>query len=104
MQIRFRRRFLIWLLPAVLLFAQQAAMAHLVSHLGDNPDGTSKSLAHQKLCDSCLSVEKLFHIPGIKEHRFVILQGENAPEPVLLSVLVSLDAVTPSCRDPPKHL
>jgi len=104
MQFRFRRRFLIWLLPAVLLFAQQAAMAHLVSHLGDNADGTHKSLAHQKLCDGCLSVEKLFHIPGVKEHRFVVLQGEDVPEPVLQAGLLSLDAGTPSCRDPPKHL
>ena len=104
MQVRFRRRFLIWLLPAVLLFAQQAAMAHLVSHLGDNAAGTSKSLAHQKLCDGCLAVEKLFHIPGVKEHRFAVLLGENMPEPALHSGLVSLDAGAPSCRDPPKHL
>ena len=104
MQIRFRRRVLFWLLPAVLLFAQQAAMAHLVSHLGDSSAGTSKSLAHLKLCDGCLSVEKLLHIPGVKDHRFVVLQGELAPEPLLLSGLVSIDAGTPSCRDPPKTL
>jgi hypothetical protein len=104
MQNWFRRRFLFWLLPAVLLFAQQAAMAHLVSHLGDNAAGNSKTLAHQKLCDGCLAVEKLLHIPGVKEHRVIVLHGEDVPEPVLLSGLVSLDAGTPSCRDPPKYL
>ena len=104
MQYWFRRRFLFWLLPAVLLFAQQAAMAHLVSHLGDNAAGSSKSLAHQKLCDGCLAVEKLLHIPGVKEHRLIVLQGEGVPEPALLSDLVSIDAGTPSCRDPPRSL
>ena len=104
MQFRFRRHILYWLLPAVLLFSQQAAMAHLVSHLGDNAAGNSKSLAHQKLCDGCLAVEKLLHIPGVKEHRFAVLQGEDVPEPTLLSGLVSLDAGTPSCRDPPLNL
>jgi len=104
MQVWFRRRFLFWLLPAVLLFAQQAAMAHLASHLGDNSAGSSKSLAHLKLCYGCLSVEKLLHIPGVKQHRFIVLQGNDASEPVLLSNLVSVDAGTPSCRDPPTTL
>lgn len=104
MQKWFRRRFLHWLLPAVLLFAQQAAMAHLVSHFSDNPPSSGKALAHLKLCDGCLSVEKLLHIPGVKEHRVIVLQGEDTPEPLLLSGLVSIDAGTPSCRDPPKYL
>lgn len=104
MQNWFRRRFLFWLLPAVLLFAQEAALAHLVSHLGDTPTETSKSLAQQKLCYGCLSAEKLFHIPGVKEYRVIVLQGEDVPEPALLSDLVSIDAGTPCCRDPPPTL
>ena len=104
MQFRFRRHFLFWLLPAVLLFSQQAAMAHLVSHLGDNAAETSKSLAHKRLCEGCLAIEKLLHIPGVKEYRVIVLQGEDVPEPTPLSDLVSIDPRTPSCRDPPKTL
>lgn len=104
MQVWFRRRFLFWLLPAVLLFAQQAALAHVVSHFSDTPPTSGKALAHLKLCDGCLAVEKLLHIPGVKEHRVIVLHSEGVPEPVLLPSLVSVDAATPSCRGPPKTL
>lgn len=104
MQVWFRRRFLFWLLPAVLLFAQQAALAHVVSHFSDNPPSTGKALAHLKLCDSCLAVEKLLHAPGIKEHKVIVLHGSYATAPDLPAALTSVDALEPSCRDPPTTL
>ncbi|MEO8007164.1 MAG: hypothetical protein ABI728_01395 [Betaproteobacteria bacterium] len=45
-------------LTLLLLFAQQAAYAHAVSHLGKEPPG-KEQLAHSKLCDKCVSFEKI---------------------------------------------
>ena len=53
-----RHRFLNGLLILLLLFAQQAAYAHAVSHLGKEPPAKER-LAHSKLCDKCVSFEKL---------------------------------------------
>ena len=46
------------LLILLLLFAQQAAYAHAVSHLGKEPPA-KEQLAHSKLCDKCVSFEKI---------------------------------------------
>ena len=61
------------LLILLLLFAQQAAYAHAISHLGKEVPA-KEQLAHSKLCDKCVSFEK---ISGV------------APNSV--SLLVSLD-------------
>lgn len=53
-----RHRFLNGMLILLLLFAQQAAYAHAVSHLGKEPPAKER-LAHSKLCDKCVSFEKL---------------------------------------------
>lgn len=42
----------------LLLYAQQAAYAHAVSHLGKEAPA-KEQLAHSKLCDKCLSFEKI---------------------------------------------
>jgi hypothetical protein len=42
----------------LLLFAQQAAYAHAISHLGKEPPA-NEQLAHSKLCDKCVSFEKI---------------------------------------------
>ena len=67
------RRALHSLLIPLLLFAQQAAYAHAVTHLAKEPPA-KEQLPHSKLCDKCVSFEK---ISGV------------APSSV--SVLVSLD-------------
>ena len=61
------------LLILLLLFAQQAAYAHAISHLGKEAPA-KEQLAHSKLCDKCVSFEK---ISGVA--------------PTSVSVLVSLD-------------
>lgn len=63
------------LLILLLLFAQQAAYAHAISHLGKEPPA-KEQLAHSKLCDKCASFEK---ISGVA--------------PTSVPVLVSLDLV-----------
>jgi hypothetical protein len=46
------------LLILLLLFAQQAAYAHAISHLGKEPPA-KEQLAHSKLCGKCVSFEKI---------------------------------------------
>ena len=46
------------LLILLLLFAQQAAFAHAISHLGKELPAKER-LAHSKLCDKCVSFEKI---------------------------------------------
>lgn len=52
------QRFLLALLTFLLLFAQQAAYAHAVSHLGKEPP-PKEQLGHAQLCGKCISFEKL---------------------------------------------
>lgn len=51
-------RTLFGLLILLLLFAQQAAYAHAISHLGKGAPA-KEQLAHSKLCDKCVSFEKV---------------------------------------------
>ena len=46
------------LLILLVLLAQQAAYAHSISHLGKE-DPAKEQLAHSKLCDKCVSFEKI---------------------------------------------
>ena len=69
------RRVLNGLLILLLLLAQQAAYAHAITHLGKEPPA-KEQLAHSKLCDKCVSFEK---ISGVA--------------PASVPVLVSLDLI-----------
>jgi hypothetical protein len=60
-------RALITLLIPLLLFAQQAAYAHAISHLGKQPPPQER-LAHSKLCDKCVGFEKLAHAATFHAH------------------------------------
>jgi hypothetical protein len=51
-------RVLTSVLIALLLFAQQGAYAHAISHLGKEPPAKEK-LAHSKLCEKCVGFEKI---------------------------------------------
>jgi hypothetical protein len=66
-------RVLTSLLVLLVLCAQQAAYAHAISHIGREAPA-KEQLAHSKLCDKCVSFEK---ISGVA--------------PTSVSVLVSLD-------------
>lgn len=58
------RRLLFGLLTLLLLSAQQAALAHGVTHTG-KPLPAKEQLAHSNLCGKCVSFEKLaYAVPG----------------------------------------
>src|SRR5258706_607910 len=57
------------LLILLLLFAQQAAYAHAISHLGKEPPA-KEQLAHSKLCDKCVSFEKISGAAPAGAHAF----------------------------------
>ena len=58
------RRLLFGLLTLLLLSAQQAALAHGVTHRG-KPPPAKEQLAHSNLCGKCVSFEKLaYAVPG----------------------------------------
>lgn len=99
---RFRSRLLSCFLTAILLFAQQAALAHLASHASGEAPAPKSSLVHEKLCGSCLAVEKFTnatvdagHGHGLVESHFQQLTAPPAQ-------LRSHTAVRQGCRDPPK--
>ena len=52
------QRLLFGLLTALLLFAQQGALVHAVSHL-DKQVPAKEQLGHNQLCGKCVSFEKL---------------------------------------------
>jgi hypothetical protein len=54
------RRILFGLLTLLLLSAQQAVLAHGVTHTG-KPPPAKEQLAHSNLCGKCVSFEKLAH-------------------------------------------
>ena len=99
---KFRNQILCCLLPAVLLFAQQTAMAHLAAHAAGESQGPEKSLAHQKLCDKCLFAEKLTNVAVETAHRIGPDQNDYIHFSAVPPQLHSINAVRESCRDPPK--
>jgi hypothetical protein len=71
------------LLILLLLYAQQAAYAHAISHLGKNAPA-NEQLAHSKLCDKCVGFEK---IAGMAPASVPVLAGlelhfARQPQPV----------------------
>ncbi len=67
-------RVLAGLLILLLLFAQQAAYAHAVSHLGKEAPAKDQ-LAHLKLCDKCVSFEKISGVAPADFPAFVAPDG-----------------------------
>jgi hypothetical protein len=63
------QRVLNCLLILLVLFAQQAAYAHAITHLGKEPPAKER-LAHSKLCDKCVSFEK---ISGVAPNSVAVL-------------------------------
>ena len=70
------------LLILLLLFAQQAAYAHAISHLGKEVPA-KEQLAHSKLCGKCTSFEKISgvapaSVPALLSLEFVFAQPLHA--------------------------
>ena len=66
-------RVLTGLLILLLLFAQQAAYAHAISHLGKEAPA-KEQLAHSKLCGKCVSFEKVSGVAPAGVPAFVALE------------------------------
>jgi hypothetical protein len=104
MAYRLRRRFLAYLLPAVLVFAQHGAVAHVVSHAGDNSADPEQTLIHLKLCDKCASAAKVTHLPAGQDLRLELLQAQYCQRAAKPTLLASAESTRNTCRDPPKIL
>ena len=102
MRYQLRQRFLACLLPAVLVFAQHGAMAHRISHASEKSADPKKALVHLKLCDKCVSAEKLVHLPGGTEHRLELTQLRYSHSAALPALFYAALPTRQSCRDPPK--
>ncbi|KPK34621.1 MAG: hypothetical protein AMJ66_03340 [Betaproteobacteria bacterium SG8_40] len=101
---RFRIRFLFFLLPAILLFAQQAALAHLASHAAGETPNPKSSLVHEKLCGSCLAVEKLTNAAVDIGHQPKVVENHFHHIAALPTQVRSHIAVRQACRDPPRNV
>lgn len=104
MAYRLRRRLFAFLLPAVLVFAQHGAMAHLVSHAGDKPADPEQTLVHLKLCDKCVTSAKLVHVPAGQEFRVDLLHTRYFHRAAAPALFASADCTAHACRDPPNLL
>jgi hypothetical protein len=101
---RLRKRLLTWLLPAVLVFAQHGAIAHLVSHGSDKSADPEQTQVHVKLCDKCLSAAKFINLLPQQACHIESAPAQYCLAPVVPQPSVSATAATPTCRDPPKTL
>jgi len=91
------------LLILLLLFAQQAAYAHAISHLGKEPPAKER-LAHSKLCDKCVSFEK---VSGVAPASVPVLVSLNLAFAQPLSVDYAFSPLTVAAfhsRAPPFFL
>jgi hypothetical protein len=100
----FRKRFIAWLLPVVLVFAQHAALAHVVSHAADPSADPEQTRAHLKLCDECASAVKLIHLGGSQAHHLDLLSTSHGYRLALPAQSRSADSAQPAARDPPLFL
>lgn len=92
------------LLPVLLLTAQQAALAHVVSHLDPDQPAHERSLAHLKLCGKCVSAEKLTHIAAGTPPQ-AITGDASYSQPVVSGYACIAQALLPySSRAPPSCL
>jgi hypothetical protein len=102
---RILRRALHFVVPLLLLSAQQAALAHVVSHIdpGQSP-AHERSLAHLKLCGKCVSAEELTHIAAGTPPP-AITGSASYSQPVVSGYACIAQALPPySSRAPPSCL
>ena len=101
---RVRRRILAGLVSALLLAAQQGALAHLVSHADGTRPAQEKTHLHQKLCGKCLSTEKLCHALDAQARPLCADNLSYAHVSVRATAVESVKLRQPCCRDPPQFL
>lgn len=96
-------RVLTHLLILLLLFAQQAAYAHAISHLGKEPPA-KEQLAHSKLCDKCVSFEKISGVAPASTPVLVSLELVFAQTPRVVYVFSPRTVAAFHSRAPPFYL
>lgn len=99
------RRTLNFILPVLLLAAQQAALAHVVSHLDlDQPPENERTLVHLKLCGKCVAAEKLTN-PAAGRMPAVTESSARYAQPIAAGYVCVTQALLPySSRAPPACL
>ena len=105
---RSRKHFLVFLLSAVLVFAQHSAMAHLLWHVseeaGDHDDHEKETLFQYELCVKCIAAEKLTHLSANQESDTGLSDARYVHRAVVPRLVVTAECVHFPCRDPPKTL
>ena len=103
---RVSRKSLVPLLCAVLLGAQQSALAHVLSHLGsEQRPANEKTLIHVKLCGKCVSAEKLSHSAPNSAFIYVALIVGEYLQPVSRSyACIAQESRRYNSRAPPHYL
>ena len=111
---RSRKHFLVFLLSAVLVFAQHSAMAHLLWHVseeagdhGDHEeagDHEKETLFQYELCVKCIAAEKLTHLSANQESDIGLSDARYVHRAVVPRLVVTAECVRFPCRDPPKTL
>jgi len=100
-----RKAFLSWVLPLLMLFAQQGAYWHELGHLRPPAEQTQeKKQAAEKLCSACLAFAHLADLtaPRIFQPGLLSLGFAAAPSP--LSSESPADAPVARSRGPPRFL
>jgi hypothetical protein len=99
------RRALNFILPVLLLAAQQAALAHVISHLDpDRPPAHERTLVHLKVCGGCVSAEKLTH-PAAGNPPAITAASASYAQPIFAGYACATRAQFPySSRAPPACL
>jgi hypothetical protein len=96
-------RALIKALILLLLFAQQAAFAHAISHIGKQPPA-NEQLAHSKLCDKCVSFEKISGVAPTSPPPLLALQLVFTPPSQASRAFTPRTVVVFQGRGPPVFL
>jgi len=68
-------RALIKLMVVLLLFAQQGAYAHAVTHLGNKGTPGTEQFAHSKACDRCASFERISGAAPVSALKLLVLDA-----------------------------
>ena len=68
-------RALINLMVLLLLFAQQGAYAHAITHLGNKGAPGTEQFAHSKACDRCASFERISGAAPVSAAALLVLDA-----------------------------
>jgi len=105
-----RRRLLLLLLPLFMLFAQQGAAWHELSHyrFDSNPEDSTTSKKEpqpaDRLCDQCLAFSGIAGMAAPQVPALALLSFEHSLAPAEAVHAAAVDAPSPRSRGPPLFL